>query len=65
MSPLALALGVVLLAIGVAMIVVGRARKGEPAPFLRHDFLAMIYLLACLLLVVAGSAIVIAQALAA
>jgi hypothetical protein len=65
MSPLDLALGIGLLTVGGAMVLFGRARDGEARPFLRQDFIAMIYLLVCLLFLVAGSAVLMAQILGA
>lgn len=64
MPTLQFALGIALLVGGAAMLSVGRARKGETARFLRNDFVAMTYLLVCLLFFVAGGAMVLAQVLA-
>jgi len=56
----AFALGIALAAVAVAMIWVGRARNGEALPFLQNHMVGMVYVLACMALLIAGVGVMIA-----
>jgi hypothetical protein len=51
-----LTIGVVVLALGVAMVWLGMPKKGVSPAFMRNGFMEMIYPLGCLLVFVAGVA---------
>jgi hypothetical protein len=56
-------IGIVLVGIGLAMIWLGRARHGEPVPFMQNELVGMIYVLVCLALMVAGGGLIISAVL--
>ena len=53
-------LGIALAAVALAMIWFGRARNGEALPFLENHMVGMVYVLACMALLIAGVGVMIA-----